>query len=504
LREVELKLRVHPGDVKRLRARLDRFASGRAMRIDNIYFDTAQRHLAAGKAALRLRCLAQGRGKRWVQTFKTEPIAGALSERGEWETQAPGGRLDLDRLAHSPLADLLGNAHGAGAARANPPLLPVFQTVFDRTAWDIALRRSRIEAALDIGRIVAGDREETICELELELRDGSPASLVDLALALAAPARAGGSRLYLLPYGESKAVRGYRLASGDAPPAARSMRTSKFRLAQDESVASGARRWLRVNLELLLAHVARLDSPDATEHVHQARVCLRRMRAGLDMLGPRARIPVSLRGLLRRWSDRVGVARGWDVLCAQTLPALAASVPGTDAVAWKAVAARAQAHQRRARDTLRRQVAKADFADFSLRMLKCCLETPDDRGATLEKFAPEAVKVQRRRLWKAAGELAQMTLARQHKFRIQVKNLRYGIEMLRGIVGRKMHRLDLKALARVQDRLGHSRDAALAVQTVRRLTRSTRILQPLHTWAEREHGEQLAAAVREVARIRSD
>lgn len=38
-----------------------------------------------------------------------------------------------------------------------------------------------IEAALDQGFVIAGKRKEEICELELELREGDPQALLELA-----------------------------------------------------------------------------------------------------------------------------------------------------------------------------------------------------------------------------------------------------------------------------------------------------------------------------------
>ena len=66
-----------------------------------------------------------------------------------------------------------------------------------------------VELALDTGRVVAHrgtpqQKEARICELELELREGDPAALLELAAELAAS-------LPLMPCDISKAERGYRL-----------------------------------------------------------------------------------------------------------------------------------------------------------------------------------------------------------------------------------------------------------------------------------------------------
>jgi hypothetical protein len=87
-------------------------------------------------------------------------------------------------------------------------LKPIFTTDFVRERAEIAWGRGKtkvvIEAALDLGHVVVGKQKEEICELELELREGEPAALLELAAELAAT-------LALMPCDISKAERGYRL-----------------------------------------------------------------------------------------------------------------------------------------------------------------------------------------------------------------------------------------------------------------------------------------------------
>ena len=66
-----------------------------------------------------------------------------------------------------------------------------------------------IEAALDEGRIVAGERKARIAELELELKRGDPSALFDFASALTDMAFASRPR--------RRALRGHWLATGEAP-----------------------------------------------------------------------------------------------------------------------------------------------------------------------------------------------------------------------------------------------------------------------------------------------
>ena len=164
----------------------------------NQYFDTPARDLAAAKVALRVR----RDGEHFIQTLKTrgQSVAG-LSERNEWDWPLTKAKLDIKQLSSecwpASLAEL-----------DKKQLVPIFTTDFVREKADIAWGRGKakvvIEAALDLGKVVAGEGEEEICELELELREGDPAALLELAAELAAD-------LALMPCDISKAERGYRL-----------------------------------------------------------------------------------------------------------------------------------------------------------------------------------------------------------------------------------------------------------------------------------------------------
>ncbi|TWC41593.1 adenylate cyclase [Pseudomonas sp. SJZ079] len=202
VKETEIKLRVSRDTLTALREHpllKKRNKSGWEQReLFNQYFDTPARDLALAKVALRLR----RDGEEHIQTLKTrgQSVAG-LSERNEWDWSLAKAKLDLKKLDDSCWpADL--------AELDKKQLKPIFSTDFTRQRAEIAWGRGKakvvIEAALDLGKVIANDQEEEICELELELRQGEPAALLELAAELAAD-------LPLMPCDISKAERGYRL-----------------------------------------------------------------------------------------------------------------------------------------------------------------------------------------------------------------------------------------------------------------------------------------------------
>ena len=201
-KETEIKLRVSRETLNALRDHpllKKRNKSGWEQReLFNQYYDTPARDLAQAKVALRLR----RDGEQIIQTLKTrgQSVAG-LSERNEWDWYLSKAKLDLKKLDDSCWPASL-------AELDKKQLMPLFSTDFTRQkaeiAWGRGKARTVIEAALDLGKVIAGEGEEEICELELELRQGEPAALLELACELAAD-------LPLMPCDISKAERGYRL-----------------------------------------------------------------------------------------------------------------------------------------------------------------------------------------------------------------------------------------------------------------------------------------------------
>ncbi|SPE34927.1 putative Adenylate cyclase [Burkholderiales bacterium] len=507
-REVELKLRLRAQDLAALRSRLDALgAAARTERVDSVYYDTPDLRLASGKAALRLRSIGEGRTRRWLQTFKTQDSAAALSVRGEWERPAPGGRIDLRSLADSPLAQMLDGAPRAPRPRATGELLaslrPVFRTVFDRCAWDLALEGAHIEAVIDAGEIQAGGRSEPICEAELELRAGPHSAILDLALALAGATGRRHADLSLLPYGESKAARGYRLALGRGPmPFAAGFSRLPQAFTPQQRVAGAARQLVALGMTALLANAAEFADSANPEFVHQARVAIRRMRAGLDLLGAQAEVPPALLHSLRTWAGRFGAVRDWDVLCTEQLPPLAAAASGGSAASWTRVCELAAKRRNGARTRLGRQLAEPAFAEFALRALRWSAGVPARPGKRLADFARKAVRARQRRLAVAARSFARLPAERQHKIRIQAKGLRYGIEMLQASLPKRIRRGALLGLTRFQDAAGSARDALLVQLAVARLTRSAAIRRQVQQWAQSRQSTAIGKAQRLAAYLK--
>ncbi|MDH0302611.1 MULTISPECIES: CYTH domain-containing protein [unclassified Pseudomonas] len=206
-KETELKLRASRETLAALREHpllKKRNKSGWQTReLLNQYFDTPERDLSAARVALRLR----RDGEVIIQTLKCrgQSVAG-LSERNEYEWHLDKVKLDLKKLDASCWPEQL-------AELDKKTIKPLFTTDFTREYAEISWGRGKakvvIEAALDQGFVIAGKRKEEICELELELREGAPEALLELAAELCVT-------LALMPCDISKAERGYRLLDPDS------------------------------------------------------------------------------------------------------------------------------------------------------------------------------------------------------------------------------------------------------------------------------------------------
>lgn len=127
--------------------------------METTYYDTPGNDLSALHYTLRRR-FENGVS---VCTVKT-PAAGA--GRCEWEVNCDTIGAAIEKLcklgAPEKLMTLMENG-----------VLPVCGARFTRQALAVELPEGKVELALDEGILFAGDREIPLCEIEVELKEGS-------------------------------------------------------------------------------------------------------------------------------------------------------------------------------------------------------------------------------------------------------------------------------------------------------------------------------------------
>lgn len=141
------------------------------MRMETTYYDTPDFSLSDRHVTLRRR-LENGEA---VCTVKT-PVAGI--GRGEWECRCPDigdGIIELCKLG-APRELLFLTADG---------VMPICGASFTRLAVTIPYEDALLELALDSGILMGGGEQIPLCEVEVELKSGTPEQAVDFACRLA-------------------------------------------------------------------------------------------------------------------------------------------------------------------------------------------------------------------------------------------------------------------------------------------------------------------------------
>lgn len=305
--EIELKLQVPAASLPAIVARLQALGA-RSTRLRTAYFDTADLALARSGIAWRIR----REGRHWVQTLKTgdglvreEHEVGVPGLAAEWPV--PNADLHADTAPGSRLARIL--------VAAGAPPTERFRTDFTRLSAPLRTRRGWVELSLDRGTIKAGAASVPLCELEIELIKGSPRAVTEVAATL------------LQRYGlwidlRSKAQRGHLLADRRSQAPAR--RVDACTLSPTMSMAEAWVSVARSSSVQILANASQIaaDEGGSTEHVHQLRVGLRRLRAAIrlfeSVVPDAARFSEQARALARA----LGANRDRDVMSEALWPEL--------------------------------------------------------------------------------------------------------------------------------------------------------------------------------------
>ncbi len=432
----------------------------RARRLTAVYYDTPDRRLQRRGAALRVR----REGRHFVQTVK---LPGADLDRLEHQAPVAGLAPELDRLPKAEIRRPLG-------ALFAEELAPVFVTDVTRrtslvTLGDALGRSSRIEVALDAGKLTAGERAEDLAEIELELADGDRAQVFALARTFV---DAGARRLLT----RSKAARGYALADGSGPGWAKAAKVS---LERRQAVGDALGLVLdNVFAQWWANHDAAFDGRDP-EGVHQLRVAVRRLRSALALFGGLV-APSRLDRLKNeaQWlMAELGDPRDLDVFATEMLPPVAGGRPNDAALArLRSVGedAREQAYAR-----LREIMASARYTHFVLELGQWIVargwyaeadgETHLRLGEPLGGFADRMLAKRAKAVLKRGRHFEELDAEHRHEVRKTLKKLRYATDFFRDLYPEKAAKPYLKRLEALQDAFGHMNDMAAAEALLGRL-----------------------------------
>lgn len=463
--EIEIKLQV-PDAARATVEQAVATATAQRTRLQAAYFDTADRRLAAAGIALRLR----NEGGQWVQTLK----AGAAHALQRLEHNAPVAGvdrpvLDLGRHAGTPAGDALAAALQPAAGEAAPDLIEQYRTDILRTHRVLRVAGGAVELAFDVGEIASGEQVWPVCELEIEGVRGGPRVVL-------AQAHRWVQRHGLWLDVRSKAERGARLArfqqggAAGSPFLGEPVKAAPLKLHASQTPAEAARAIAAACLGQILRNASEIASGmHGDEHVHQLRVGLRRLRAGLRLSrGWTVPLDDTTDATLADLFQHLGAARDRTVLLQTLVPALQAA--GAPAINLPPLAGVDVVAAVRARPVTQ---ALLNLQAYAL------LAPADEAAPLLASSVPLLALIThrlhrwRRRCRRAAREFSELPDLERHALRKDLKQLRYALEFsatpLAEAHGRKHVARYLAALAQAQVALGEDCDASTALAMYRTL-----------------------------------
>lgn len=425
--------------------------------LTSTYYDTPDLSFRQCGASLRVR----SQGDRTIQTIKLDGSAKAgLYEREELEAPVEGDVPDptLFYDAIPPSSDLGKLIRDKDRVTQ---LAPVFVSRVRRTIVPLNLQSGEeIEFAIDEGVIETGIGSTSMAGVEMELKQGEPGRLYEVALNL----------LHTVPLRfdhMSKADRGYEmlLQNHEAPVKARPVE-----LRKRDSIEDAFRQIARNCLDQVHANERGVVSGHDPSSVHQMRVGLRRLRSALDLFDKVIPAYPGLQDELRWIASELGNSRDWEVLSRSTVEQAFAQ---TDHEEERSAVQGACAQI--ASDKRSRAAAAVDSVRYTGLMLQLT-EWLDVKGwrdksssqerkcvqKRLKPFASDIVRRRHDKLIKRGKRLADLDDRRRHRARIAAKKLRYASEFFASLFPKPVVRHYVRVLSELQDDLGWRNDAVVA------------------------------------------
>jgi inorganic triphosphatase YgiF len=414
-------------------------------RLEAWYFDSHDRSLQQAGIAFRIRL----ENNRWIATVKAGGTsAGGLHKRQEWNAEVPEAKPDISYFQNTKAGPLL------EAALGEAPLALLFCTAFDRRTTELTTDDgSRIELAVDRGLIIAGERQDPIAEVELELKQGNPAAVLALGTELA-------KTVPLVVEPRSKYFRGLKLA-GLVLDEHRDDAAEPVKLTDPADAALQQHIIDQIHTVFSAQEDFLSDWQDA-ETLHQLRIQLRRLRSLLSFAKPLI-TPESY----ERWQDELkalsnslNTLRDADVVIETWHELTGDNMPLPEPAPWLGLLL--QAERGKKAKALADSLAKGQISPLLLGLWSFIADRPfatTEDSLSLAEFAEIRLGGWLANMREASKDLSLDNPAQLHHLRISGKKLRYALESL-PLRDRKT-RLLLARLKKLQDCLGIIRDSQL-------------------------------------------
>lgn len=469
--ETELKLHVPQTGCASFEKALKRGAV-QTILLRAMYFDTPQRHLVRQKVALRLRL----ENDQWVQTLKLSGGDSSLT------------RIELNHLRPSPVLDL--TVYTGTPAESIIVNLGIHLAVTYEVHVLRLMRQSRtpsgiVEIAYDTGFIRSGELELPLCEVEFELKRGQIGALFSMAAkwqrdhGLVMDARSKSER------GDLLAQMGLKLAALTQTQGVSDVVNAKAKQIESYWAPRNAKavklmpgmsteQALRVVMAECLDQIVRnaavlaeIDTQgiyhlDTTEHVHQLRVGIRRMRTAWSLFNGLCTLPPEAqRSEVRKHFGRLGGSRDNQVLFNDLLPALQAA--GQPALVFETPAIADDASEV-TKDPLFQSwlLNMCEFVNTAPLSLPPAVEGPTT--PRVKKMLLSKLDKWHRKIVRDGVQFAMLEIQARHDLRKRVKKLRYAMQFTDALLPEKALSAYLKALSQVQNILGDMNDLYNALE----------------------------------------
>jgi triphosphatase len=419
------------------------------------YYDTSDRRFRRRGLCCRVRSC----DGLYVQSICMErndsPV---IRRRLQWNTPLPSPEPRLDLVVDPALRERIGLLLPGG-------LESVFSVALRRRTRLLSLPRSGAESVIveltdDFGHISSGGRSTSISEIGIEPIKGSTTSVYEFGLSLL-------EHVPLRVELRSIAHRGYALS--DREPA-QSVKPAQVDLLPEWPIDIAIERILKGCFEGWLANEEAAHDGRDPEGVHQMRVALRRLRSALIVF--KSVLPEESRAWLAneaRWiASGLGPARDWDVFQENVLAPVRAVRPADEDL--ERLGASVEVARHKAYADARRVIDSLRYARFVLTFASWLgrrgWNDPWRESAvaqlaeTTRTFAQRELTRRLRKARKRGRHFDSLSPTELHELRIALKKFRYSVDFFGSMYSKKSYRRYRKALARLQDQLGHLNDIA--------------------------------------------
>lgn len=459
--ETELKLRIAPEDVKKLlKHPLLKSTTLKNYPIYNTYFDTEDHRLLQEGMGLRIRHI----GDKRVQTLKTRGLAiSGLHHRQEWEDEV---NTDFPNCLDWTVDNLPSICRDPEIITQ---LKPLFSTEFTRLIANLELEdHTHIELALDQGYIKTVDKSLPLCEVELELKAGSPDRLFQTALTLQ-------KKIPLWVENHTKAARGYQLCRDIPLSYHKAGRPPVFQ--PDCSTEEAFIKIVQHCIEHWQANEEIVLKDGDVEGIHQMRVALRRLRSVLSAFNniipnkAHTRIRQDLKHLARL----LGTVRDLDVfeLSLSTIPQrLNSKLPcDLETPLKQQRQTNLSAVQQFLQDTrysrllllLGKWLTRRSWRYHLQPAQLSLLEQP------ISGFAYNSLTTLYKKVIAEQRELQQLSYEERHALRIRIKKLSYGLRFFGNLYSSQRMSTFTQSLSTLQEVLGSLNDIWNALKIIEQL-----------------------------------